>query len=183
MPDGLRELLSGYPGFFPGILATLVVAVAAAGRVARALGIKRALAAGLLLSVGIIVSATLFPDIFGLGRDGATPAAGWTCDTERFWPSLGELVELGESSANVALFVPLGIAIAFLPRIHLATALGAAIVSPFAIELVQLVAPSLHRACQTADVADNLTGLAIGLAAGAVWVAATRRRDGGSQER
>lgn len=46
--------------------------------------------------------------------------------------------------------------------------LAAAVALPFVIEATQLLVPSLGRACESADVVDNLTGLVLGLAAGAV---------------
>ena len=46
--------------------------------------------------------------------------------------------------------------------------LAVALALPFAIEATQLVVIPLGRACQGADVIDNLTGLVIGLMAGAV---------------
>ena len=49
--------------------------------------------------------------------------------------------------------------------------MGAALL-PFAIEFVQLAATPLGRACQGADVVDNMLGLALGLAAGwtCLWI-------------
>ncbi len=44
----------------------------------------------------------------------------------------------------------------------------AAIALPFAIETIQLLLPVLDRACESADVVDNLTGLVIGLGGGVV---------------
>jgi glycopeptide antibiotics resistance protein len=65
--------------------------------------------------------------------------------------------------------VPLGAAISLLPRSRRKAAIVvAAFALPFAIERVQLLAPLLHGGCQSADVIDNLTGLAIGLAGGVV---------------
>ena len=49
------------------------------------------------------------------------------------------------------------------------------VILPFAIETIQLLATGLGRACQSSDVADNLTGLAIGLVIGVV----ARRLSGG----
>jgi NhaP-type Na+/H+ or K+/H+ antiporter len=50
----------------------------------------------------------------------------------------------------------------------MAVLVGVAVILPFAIEMIQLLATGLGRACQTSDVADNLTGLAIGLVVGVV---------------
>jgi glycopeptide antibiotics resistance protein len=78
---------------------------------------------------------------------------------------------LGTTSLNVILFVPLGILIALLPRSRAtAFAVFGAAVLPLAIESIQLVATPLGRACQGADVTDNMLGLALGLAAG--WTGA-----------
>ena len=57
----------------------------------------------------------------------------------------------------------------------------AAIALPFAIEAVQFAVTPLGRACQSADVVDNLTGLLVGLVAGTIvaWlVSAVHRWDG-----
>ncbi len=66
-------------------------------------------------------------------------------------------------------FIPLGFAIALVPRsCRKAVVLAAAVALPFVIETTQLVVVALDRACQSADVVDNLTGLLVGLVAGAV---------------
>ena len=72
------------------------------------------------------------------------------------------------------MFIPLGFAIAMVPRSRRkAAVLAAAVALPFVIEATQLVVTPLGRACQSADVVDNLTGLVLGLVAGAVvaWLA------------
>jgi glycopeptide antibiotics resistance protein len=77
----------------------------------------------------------------------------------------------GTTSLNVILFVPLGIFLALLPRSRATVfaVIGAALL-PVAIESIQFVATPLGRACQGADVIDNMLGLALGLAAG--WTGA-----------
>ena len=50
-----------YPGFLPGLVISIVIALALSGRVARWLGIARPIAWGLLFGLGIIVAATLTP--------------------------------------------------------------------------------------------------------------------------
>jgi hypothetical protein len=56
----------------------------------------------------------------------------------------------------------------------------AAIALPFAIETTQMVVPVIERGCQSADVFDNLTGLAVGLAIGTIgrWLTATSTVNG-----
>jgi hypothetical protein len=174
---GFVTILSAYPGFLPGLAVSLVIAAAGSPRLANALGIRRLLAIAMVLAVGAIVSATLFPDLLGLGSSTAAGSSGWTCDLERFTPSLHELFDLKESTANVVLFVPLGICVALLPNRWIGVAVTLAFLTPVAIELIQMLLPSLHRACQSADIADNVTGLAVGLAAGAGGAWTRRRRE------
>ena len=71
-----------------------------------------------------------------------------------------------EATANVVLFVPLGVAVALLPARLRMRAVIAAAFAPVAIELIQAALPQMDRRCQAADVADNLLGLALGLALG-----------------
>jgi glycopeptide antibiotics resistance protein len=90
--------------------------------------------------------------------------------------SIAELLSFGDPTYNVLLFVPLGLAIGLIPPSRRMAALGvAAVILPFAIETTQLLATGLGRACQSSDIADNLTGLVIGLVIGVV-----ARRLGGS---
>jgi glycopeptide antibiotics resistance protein len=90
------------------------------------------------------------------------------CDVSRVGLiPLRELTRVNEASLNVLLFVPLGLAVAMLPRTRGAAlvALGA-VALPFVVEGLQLVVTVLGRGCQTADVFDNLLGLAVGFALG-----------------
>jgi glycopeptide antibiotics resistance protein len=77
------------------------------------------------------------------------------------------------------MFIPLGVTIALVPRSRRkVVVLIAAIALPFAIETAQLLLPVLDRACESADVVDNLTGLVVGLGGGVVagWFARSRAR-------
>jgi hypothetical protein len=175
------DTVSDLPWFLPAMAVSLVVSLAAAGRVGRALGIRRALAFVLLMAFGIIVAATLTQPgkaiHFGFAGSG-------TCDLTRLGPApLGQLLAVNEASLNVLLFVPLGVVIGLLPRSRRkAVLLGAAVALPFVVEGIQLVVTALDRACESADVADNLTGLVLGLALGSLasWVGAHRARATGS---
>jgi VanZ family protein len=155
------------PWFLPGVAISVVVSLAAGGRVGRALGVGRAVGAMLILSLGVIVSATLTPLRGGLDFD--TVVSG-TCDLSRIgFAPLSELLGFSDTSLNVLLFFPLGVSIAFLPRSRRTVAvILAAIALPFAIEATQLLVPLLARGCESADVVDNLTGLAVGAVAGIV---------------
>ena len=156
-----------YPGFLPGLVISIVIALALSGRVARWLGIARPIAWGLLFGLGIIVAATLTPG-GGVFRSGAVGSGA--CEFSRVGLApIAEVLRFGETGLNVLLFIPLGVSIGFLPssRIKLIMIVGG-IALPFLIELTQLAATFLDRQCQSADVIDNLTGLAIGLVVGSL---------------
>ncbi|MCW2546248.1 MAG: hypothetical protein JWN96_708, partial [Mycobacterium sp.] len=89
---------------------------------------------------------------------------------------------LGDTSLNVILFVPLGLAIGLLGRSP-ATArmLVAVLALPLAIEAIQSLLPMLGRGCQSGDVVDNLLGLGIGLALGMLPSAVRPARNRGLQ--
>jgi VanZ family protein len=169
MTHGFFSLIRGesavLPWLLPGAAVSLAVSLAFGGRVARALGTRRAVGSLLLLTFGIIVSATLTP----LGGAFA-PEAGvaGSCDFSRIGlPPLEAFRELNDTSLNVMLFIPFGFAIALVPQSRRAFAvLLAAIAFPFLIEATQAIVTPLARGCESADVIDNLLGLALGVAAG-----------------
>lgn len=161
----MTSITADLPGLVPGLFVTLVLSLVLSDAAARWLGVRRTVGWMLLFSLGLILSATLSP-LAGAGpsaQDGAR-----TCDFARRWlPSLADLLGRPDVALNVLMFVPLGVAIAtarFSRRKLLV--LAAAFALPFAIEAAQLVVVQLYRACQTADIVDNLSGLVIGLAAG-----------------
>jgi hypothetical protein len=169
--------LGDYAGFLPGVAISFLVSLALASHAGRVLGIPRTHSWAILMAVGIIVSATLTPSREAL--DYGTSAYSMTCDLTRIGPAPpAELLAITDASLNVLLFGPLGIAIGLLPKSRLKVAMiCGAIALPFTIESIQLLVPILGRGCQSSDVADNLTGLVLGLAVGTV---AGRR--GGSAE-
>jgi hypothetical protein len=146
------------------LLLTLIAAIGLAPALAHRLGTRRGVAALLVFGFGLVLTATLLPDgdaLRGFGSDGV-------CDTSRIGLiPLGRLTRPNEESLNVLLLVPLGIAVAFLPRSRATVLIAIAAVSlPFVVEAVQLLVPALGRGCQTADLFDNLLGLAIGAVVG-----------------
>ena len=163
-------MLSTVPWLLPGSLVAFVLSAALSPPVARVLGVRRVVAWVLLLSFGVIISATLTP----LRGAFAGDVGSGTCDFSRLGPaSIEELQTDRDAFLNMLIFVPFGLAIGVCPRSRLkATIVAAAVALPFAIEAIQLLVPALARGCQSADVADNLVGLVIGLAAGAVvgWI-------------
>lgn len=165
--------LDDYPGFFPGLAISVLVATGIYRYVARRMGITEPIAWLLVMSFGGVIAATLTPGVEALLPMSGTAA----CDVSRIGPAtLADYLALGTTSLNVILFVPLGVLIALLPRSRvMAFAIIGAALMPPAIEAIQLAATPLGRACQSADVADNLIGLALGFAAGSTGVWISRR--------
>jgi glycopeptide antibiotics resistance protein len=163
----LTETFGDYAGFGPGVIISLILSLVACGYASRALKITRAHGWALLMSLGVVLSATMTPSrealLFGARGSG-------TCDLSRIaLAPLQDLSHLNDTSLNILLFVPLGLAIALCPRSRAKyIVLAGAFVLPASIELIQLLVPRLGRECQSADVIDNLTGLVVGLAAGVV---------------
>jgi VanZ like family len=155
------------PWLLPGAIISFIVSIAASHAVGRALRVRRPVALVMVLSLGIILVATLTPqwEALAFGARGSS-----SCDLSRLGLApIGELLAVNDTSLNVLMFVPLGASIAFVPRSRRAlVVVVAAIALPFAIEATQLLIPLLDRACESADVVDNLTGLTIGLAGGVV---------------
>lgn len=161
----MRTLAGVLPWFLPGLAITTVIALAVAGRVARRLRTESWIAFLLVMSVGAVLAATITPDADGFsGR----PSAPGRCDFGRIGLApLSQYLHLGDTSLNVILFVPLGLAIGLLGRSPAtAQVLVAVLALPLAIEAIQSLAPMLGRVCQSRDVVDNLLGLGIGLALG-----------------
>lgn len=166
--------LADYAWFWPGVATSIVLGIVLSRRVARALKVRRTVAMTLLLSLGLIASATLTPSREAV-RFG-TIGSG-SCDLGRIGPaSLAELLAFGDPTLNVLLFIPLGVVIGLFPasRRKVVLVVAALALSP-AIETIQLLARGLDRACQSSDVSDNLTGLVIGLVVGLVVGVVARR--------
>ena len=162
----MRSTMSVMPWLLPGLTAAAAVGIFVSGWLGRRIGTGRALAWALFVSFGLVFAATLPPL-----RDGLNLAAGsvGSCDLSRLGLApIDELLRIGDTSLNVVLFMPLGLAIGLIPGSRRRNViLILAILSPFAIETWQLVLPILGRGCQSADVIDNLTGLVIGAVIGA----------------
>jgi hypothetical protein len=172
------HLIDTVPWFLPGAAASLAISLAVCGPIGRVLG-ARARHLALLFGPGLVIAATLTPqrEAVDLGATGTG-----TCDFGRI--TLASPAFYGganDAGENVLMFVPIGVAVALMPRSRRTAALAAgALLLPFMIEAVQLQALALDRACESADVVDNLAGLAIGLAigvalSGATWVTARSR--------
>jgi VanZ family protein len=170
----LRALAGVLPWFLPGLAITTAIALAVAGGVARRLRTESWIAFLLVMSVGAVLAATIPPTAGQWDH----PSAPGRCDFGRIGLApLSEYLHFGDTSLNVVLFVPLGLAVGLLGRSP-ATAgvLMAALALPLAIEAIQSLAPVLGRGCESRDVSDNLLGLGIGLALGVLLSVVRARR-------
>lgn len=162
-----------YIGFVPGLLVSVLVALAVGGHVAGRLRVNRTTAVLLVISLGVVLAATVTPSREAL--IGAVPPVPARCDMSRFWLApLSAYGRVSDTSLNVLLFVPLGALIGLTPPSpYRWPIILAAIALPFVIEGFQLIAAPLGRACQSGDVVDNLAGLVLGLvggwSVGTVW--------------
>jgi hypothetical protein len=168
----VARLLGGIPWALPAALVAVVAAAAFAVPVARRTGETPAAAWLLLASFGVIVGMTLTPSPdYPFQR---------TCDLALVGPTFRDLLTLNDRSLNVALFIPLGIAVVAIHTRHrLACLLLAASVAPL-VELTQLVLTPLRRTCQAIDVLDNELGLVLGVGGAglALWAWRRARRAG-----
>lgn len=152
-----------------------MLALVVCGGLARRLGVHRVVAWTSIVSLGAILAATLTPSPEALVLGSLAAPAG--CDLSRIGPATWlEYFALGTAGLNVLLFIPLGVSIGLLPNSRAKVLVGiCSVILPICIETIQLVVWPLGRACQSADVFDNLAGLTVGLAAG--WsVASIRQR-------
>jgi glycopeptide antibiotics resistance protein len=162
------NFIDSVPWFLPNFLVSIAISLGINQRVARALAVSRMIAMATIVSLGLILSATLSP----LGAFELNAIGSGSCDFKRVGlASPNELmaVSVNDALLNVVLFVPLGLAIGLARRSRrIVVLIVAGVALPFAIEATQLLAHSLARACESADVFDNLTGLLVGLVAGAL---------------
>ncbi len=150
------------PLFLPGFLLWTLVSVVLSSRAARALDTSRPVALLLLVSLGFGLSATLSPT----GEAFAGEAlAGGTCDLRQLGlPPLSQLTRPNDVVLNIILFVPMGIALGLLPRSRRTmVVIAAAFTVPLVIETLQLVLVDLGRGCESADVINNMLGVAVGI--------------------
>jgi glycopeptide antibiotics resistance protein len=161
----LDDTMGVLPWFLPGIAVSMAIGLFACRAVGKLLGVRPLLAWTILVAFGVIVSATLTPLRGAL--DFAAIATG-TCDLSRIGLApIAQLIQFDDTSLNVALFIPLGIAIGLVPAFGpRATLILASTALPFGIETIQLLTPILDRGCQSADIVDNLTGLLAGIVVG-----------------
>jgi glycopeptide antibiotics resistance protein len=161
----MRWLISVFPLFLPVFAGFVIGGVLIARPLARRLGTRASVTFLFVISVGLIVATTLTPHVAAFTGE---PLDSKACDLRRTGLiPLEMLLRVNESSLNVLLFVPLGLAVSLLPAGRTRTwLLVGALGLPFLVEAIQLSLPMLGRSCQSADIFDNLTGVLIGLAIG-----------------
>jgi hypothetical protein len=157
--------VSGITWFWPGVAVVLVMSWVLAPAVARLLRMDRRLAWLLVLTIGLVLAAEATPLRAPFGID---VTAQRPCDLGRRWfATLPEITAMGDVTLDIALYIPLGVAIALLPLSRRsAVAIAGVLALPPLIEAFQLVVPTLARGCQSGDAIDGLTGLGIGLGVG-----------------
>jgi glycopeptide antibiotics resistance protein len=165
MPDFLA-----LPLFLPGLAAVALLGLVVCRWLAVRLGCSPLHAWILVVSLGIVLAATLTPLRAALDQG---PTGPKPCDLSRIWfAPLEVYLRPGDIPGNVLMFIPLGLALGLLPasRARVPLILGALLL-PVVVETTQLVATVLDRACQSGDVVDNLAGLVAGLLVGSVAAA------------
>jgi hypothetical protein len=169
----LETFLSSSPWLWPALAMAMVVSLLTFRPLARRLHTPPAVAFLLVLSLSGIVALTLTP-----GDDAFSRFNFADCFVRVARPiGLERLLNFGGRGLNVLLFVPLGAAIAALPRSRTKLVLlVGALALPFLIEGIQYYFSALDRSCSTLDVVDNLTGLGVGLILGTLASAVVRRR-------
>ncbi len=162
------------PWVIPGTALFAIIGVFASGPIARVLQTRRFVGWLLVVSLAMIAFATLVP-LYGTFEAGTSSSIG--CDLSIMTPvALADFVAIDDRAMNVLLFIPLGCALGLLPRTRRSLLLVLGGISlPFAIEATQGLLPILHRACESNDVIDNVTGLLVGMAGGAVTAAVLDR--------
>lgn len=165
-PGVSAEWFSILPGLVPLLALSLGVGLIVSRPLGRILNVRRPVALAMILALGAIAGATLTP----LGEISEAGGTG-SCDFSKVWLELNQLRRVNDEFLNVLLFIPLGATIGVVPgRRPMSALIAAAIALPFMIETAQLLVPALGRGCESGDVVDNLTGLIIGLAIGAVAI-------------
>lgn len=161
----IEAVLQTTPLFWPGALLSVLAALLCRHRLGQRLGVVPFTAFLLVLSLGGIVTLTLLPDLEAHYMDNVRYADPvW--QTSWHVPRPAELATLNQQSLNVALFVPLGVAIAGIrPRTRAVLTAAAAAALPFGVEAIQYAVPWLLRAADAQDIASNLLGLALGTTA------------------
>ena len=165
MPD-----FESLPLFLPALAVAALLGLVMSRWLAARLGCSPLHAWILVVSLGIVLAATLTPLRAALDEG---PTGPKPCDLSRLWfAPLDVYLRPGDIPGNVLMFIPLGLFLGLLPASRgRGPLIVGALLLPVAIEATQLAATALDRACQSGDVVDNLAGLIAGLLVGSVAAA------------
>jgi VanZ like family len=155
--------LRDVPWFWPGIVASIVLAAALERPVSILLKVGHLLAFLAVLSLGAILVVTLTPSI-----DGGYWSSARYCGFDVRMPlSPLALLRPEQRSLNVVLFIPLGLFLAWCANRKSAPwLLAGGLLLPIFVEFLQFLLPVLGRSCEAEDVVDNATGFVYGAVAG-----------------
>lgn len=160
----MRSFIDGVPLFLPGVALGLCIAFVTARAIAGRLSCAPLAAWLLVVSTGVILSATVTPIADAL-LDGVRSSGA--CGIDRGgWAPPSTYLRLTEESMNVLLFVPLGMAVGLVGGRAGRRLAICGLALPFVIEATQALVPALGRSCEASDLVDNPTGFVIGLALG-----------------
>ncbi len=144
-----------------GLALTVLVVAAASLPLARRLRVPPLDVAAWLTALGVVLSVTLTPRPVTSAADGVCALGHWSP------VGVGNLLAFDQRAANVVLLVPLALLSGLVRDRRLArAALLTTAALPLLIEAVQYAAPALGRVCDSADLLDNLTGVAVGAGIG-----------------
>lgn len=155
----LEKVLDRYGGW---LLVVAVVAVLVAFPLARLLRSNPLVTGLLVVSLLAVVALSLAPS-------NTLQAAAGVCLRPVTLPVGRRILWPSDLTANVLMYVPLGVAVVWLrPKLVRLVAVVAALLVPLAIELTQKELIAINRQCSLSDIIGNEVGLLVGMAAGAV---------------
>lgn len=150
--------------FVPNLAITVTVGLAIGAWAAPRLGLQHRASGALWLTCLLLPLAYTLSAARGVGVAGCELGlAPWESRTALF---------SYETRSNVVMLIPAGAAVLLFPSgPRRLAALGTALALPAAIEVTQMVVRPLGRACQMADVFNNVLGVVLGFfVAAGVWV-------------
>ncbi len=162
-------VLDNYGGW---LLVVVVVAALAAFPLARLLRSNPLVTALLAMSLLAVVALSLAPSK-------TLQAAAGVCLRPVTLPVGRQILQPSDLTANVLMYLPLGVAVVWLrPMSVRLVAMAAVVAVPLALELTQKEIIAINRQCSLSDIIGNEVGLIVGMWVGVVlwlgwWVAIT----------
>ena len=167
----LEKVLDSYGGW---LLAVVVVALLLAFPLARLLRSNPLVTGLLVMSLLAVVALSLAPS-------NTLQAAPGVCLRPVTLPVGRQILWPSDLTANVLMYLPLGVAVVWLrPRPVRLVAMAAALMVPLFVELAQKELIAINRQCSLSDIIGNEVGLVVGMAVGSVlllgWLVMSPRR-------